>query len=312
MSEPDPLLESLRSLQPEEFEKFVAQIWECEGWETEFTTATADEGIDIVARKQFPIPQKHLIQAKRYDIGNRVSSSEIQQYASLRDQRQGVSQVIVVTTSSYTEQAERLAGDLDVTLIDKSELLKLIGVFDLEDAIPDVPGDTDVRGAVHPIIRASSLDFSEAGEEAPTDDADYLIDGGISSEQLADIIEFHLNRVDFEVALGFHENISIYYGDVPDNAEPEEGIMYSAGLLQIISRENERIQDAKEYIDSLEYSIVSEEKTEEGIVLTLTGDKMEGDALSLREEINRIEGILSHVFTGLEEIECITIGIKEE
>jgi restriction endonuclease Mrr len=109
-----------------EFEHFIADMWEKQGWETKVTTGSGDRGIDVVATQSEPVEQKHLIQAKRYSGGNTISSTEVQRYSSLRQQEDNVDAVIIVTTSRFSRQAREIAEDLNVKLIDGAEFSDLI------------------------------------------------------------------------------------------------------------------------------------------------------------------------------------------
>lgn len=75
------------------------------------------------------------VQAKRYGDGNNVSSRQIQQYASLPQQFNRVSSVTVVTTSSFTRQAQTAAQQLDVKCIDGDDLLQLIDRYNAHDIV---------------------------------------------------------------------------------------------------------------------------------------------------------------------------------
>jgi restriction endonuclease Mrr len=113
-------------MDPYEFEHFVADIWEQMGWETEVSSASADKGVDIIARKSRPYDQLILIQAKRYGPNSTVGSPDVQQYASLRQQYDGVDKVLIVTTNGYSRQAREIAENLNVKLIDGDGLVELI------------------------------------------------------------------------------------------------------------------------------------------------------------------------------------------
>jgi len=123
---PAQLKAVLQEMDPYEFEYFVGDLWERMGWETTVTTASADKGVDITARKSTPYHQLLLIQAKRYGPKTTVGSPEIQQYASLRNQFDGVDKVLLVTTNDYSRQAREIATDLNVKLINGDELVELI------------------------------------------------------------------------------------------------------------------------------------------------------------------------------------------
>ena len=116
----------LQEMDPYEFEYFVGDLWERMGWETTVSTASADQGVDITARKSTPYDQLLLIQAKRYGPNTTVGSPEIQQYASLRNQFDGVDKVLLVTTNDYTRQARETAEALNVKLINGDDLVELI------------------------------------------------------------------------------------------------------------------------------------------------------------------------------------------
>ncbi len=117
----------LQRMDPYEFERFVADLWERMGWSTEVSSASADEGVDVVARKSTPYDQTVLIQAKRYGPTTTVGSPDIQQYASLRHQYDGVDKVLIITTNEFTGQALDLAGRLNVKTIDGEQLAELVG-----------------------------------------------------------------------------------------------------------------------------------------------------------------------------------------
>jgi hypothetical protein len=121
----EELLSRLRDIDEYEFEELVADIWEQNGWETTVTTGSNDGGIDVIAQKSIPYPQKHLLQAKRYAAGNKIGRPDIQQYYSLKN-KPDVDAVAVVTTSSFSSQAEQAAKELNLKLIDSQKLCQII------------------------------------------------------------------------------------------------------------------------------------------------------------------------------------------
>ncbi|WP_226013609.1 restriction endonuclease [Halomicrobium salinisoli] len=124
----------MTDLDPIQFEKFVAELWARRGWETEVTSGSNDRGIDVIAEKHFPYEEKVLIQAKKYAQGNRVSGPEIQKYASLK-QRDGVDEVIIVTTSEFTAQAIELSQEYNIKLINGKTVLNMIIEGSAEDLL---------------------------------------------------------------------------------------------------------------------------------------------------------------------------------
>lgn len=133
--ERDNLLTHLRQIDEYKFEEFVAKLWEKYGWKTEVTSGSNDRGIDVVAEKSRPFHQKHLVQVKRWGGNNKVSGPEIQQYSSLRHRRSDIDAVVVVTTSSFSRQAKEEARDLNVKLVDGSDLYHIVSEVDAADLI---------------------------------------------------------------------------------------------------------------------------------------------------------------------------------
>jgi restriction system protein len=151
---------TLQGMDDYDFEHFVADLWERMGWETEVSTQSTDRGIDVVATRRSPYEEKALIQAKRYGPNTTVGSPAIQQYASLKHQRHGVDKVLVVTTNGFSGQAEELAHQLNVKLVDGTDLVELVEELDATDLVeryvpavrepkPETEPGTEVeRGAV--------------------------------------------------------------------------------------------------------------------------------------------------------------------
>jgi len=120
------LLTNLCNIDPYEFEYLISDLWTNLGWNTEVTTGSNDRGIDIIAKKTSPIEQKHLLQIKKNAPENTIGSPSIQQYSSLYQQENNVDSVVIITTSTFSEQAQKTAKDLNVKLINGNELCGLI------------------------------------------------------------------------------------------------------------------------------------------------------------------------------------------
>lgn len=135
--------ERLRSLSGNEFESFVADLWEARGWDATVTQASNDRGVDVRAVKTGPIEQTQLIQAKCYGPTTSVGSPDIQQYASLNQQDSNADSVVVVSTGSATEPARNLAADLNVKLVVADELDELIEDSAAADLVDEYVGAKD-------------------------------------------------------------------------------------------------------------------------------------------------------------------------
>ena len=117
--------DDLRSMKPKEFEHFIANLWEQDGWETDVTQQSKDSGIDIIATRDSPVSQKAAIQVKRYGESNRVGSTDVQQYSAL-ERQEGADFVAIVTSSSFTPSAHERAEELNVRLVDSDDLVEKI------------------------------------------------------------------------------------------------------------------------------------------------------------------------------------------
>ncbi len=127
----------LQQMDPYDFEHFVGDIWDRMGWRTTVSSASADEGVDVIARKSEPYDQTTLIQAKRYGPDTTVGSPAIQQYASLDQQIDGADEVVVVTTNEYTSQARDLAERLNVKLINGIDLARIVADVEAADLVDE-------------------------------------------------------------------------------------------------------------------------------------------------------------------------------
>lgn len=115
----------LRNMDEYKFEVFVGDLWKKQGWDTTVTQGSHDQGIDIIAEKDETFYQKHVIQAKRYAEDNNVGVRDIREYSSIFS-REKVDAVIIVTTSSFTSKARKEAEELNVKLVDGSDIYSTI------------------------------------------------------------------------------------------------------------------------------------------------------------------------------------------
>lgn len=120
------LKQKLQRLDSYQFEKLIADIWDAQGYDTSVRQASRDRGVDVEAVIKNPIKQRLFIQAKRHKEGNKIGSQKIRNYATLYQQDDTVDLVVVVTTSTFTEEAVRLAWDLDVKIIDWEGVMRKI------------------------------------------------------------------------------------------------------------------------------------------------------------------------------------------
>lgn len=107
-------LSKLRALSPREFEHWVAEAWESMGYTCTVTSKGQDSGIDVIAEKD---GERTLIQAKRY-TDSKVGIATVQRVAGLLvDSQFDASEVAIVTTSEYTDDAIERAEKIDTLMI---------------------------------------------------------------------------------------------------------------------------------------------------------------------------------------------------
>lgn len=168
----DELLAELRAIDPYEFEHLVADIWEYMGWETTVTNESQDGGVDIVARKDLPFPQKQLIQAKRYSHQNKIRLDDVQQYSSLylnRSSKRDVDADVValVTTSSLTQPARKKASEVNLRIVDGDDLTQMLVEWDLSTIVSDyINQDSDSTSELHADTTKSVEDYRDTFEWA--------------------------------------------------------------------------------------------------------------------------------------------------
>lgn len=149
LSKPD-FLREIKEMDPYRFEKFVAEVWDQQGFETTLRSKSGDRGIDVVAEDG---QQKHLLQVKRYTGGNKVGSEEVRKYATLYQQVGDADQVDIVTSGHFTDEALQLATDLSVGTVDGEELFYLVNSSAPEVAVKYLHSsdlEKDAAGVVSP------------------------------------------------------------------------------------------------------------------------------------------------------------------
>lgn len=122
----------LQTLDPVEFENVVLQMYRNFGWEATATSRSCDGGIDGNLLRN---GQRLILQCKRL-TSNKVGSPVLRDLlgAAVKEKATGG---ILVTTSSFTEEATKWAKGQPITLISGTELIGLIGqAFPLGSPVP--------------------------------------------------------------------------------------------------------------------------------------------------------------------------------
>jgi len=123
------LIEILRGLSPEGFEKVCRELLRESGFENvEITGGSADNGIDGFGTLELNpfVSFKVLFQCKRYKEGNSVSRAQVGDFRNAMIGR--ADKGIIITTSSFTHSAVREAnrdGAPQVELVDGAKLIAM-------------------------------------------------------------------------------------------------------------------------------------------------------------------------------------------
>ncbi|MDE6436926.1 MAG: restriction endonuclease, partial [Muribaculaceae bacterium] len=113
-------VEDLLELSPREFEHYVGELFFNLGFEVEVTPYSNDQGIDII---MFKGHEKYGVQCKRYK--GSVGSPDIQNFIGALDHLKA-DKGIFVTTGSFTFEAEKMASQHPIQLINRVDLANLI------------------------------------------------------------------------------------------------------------------------------------------------------------------------------------------
>jgi len=113
--------ESLLALSPEDFERLVAELFETYGHHTEVAGGTSDHGVDVIV--QSAQGEKWVVQCKRYagSVGEPVVRDL---FGTL--QHEEAQRAYLITTGSFTSQAQEWAEGKPIVLYDGEQLAKLI------------------------------------------------------------------------------------------------------------------------------------------------------------------------------------------
>lgn len=118
----------IQSLDPFEFERLVADVWEAKGYSTTIRSKTGDRGVDVVCEN---VGYKVIIQAKCYSDGNNVGINAVRNYATLYQQIPDANEVVIVTSGGFTKEAKAVADKLNVELVNGRILSDYMREYDI-------------------------------------------------------------------------------------------------------------------------------------------------------------------------------------
>lgn len=123
------LITRIHQIDPIDFEYFIADLLEADGWNTTVTEDQSYEkrGVDLIAKKSGPFSQKIAAQVKRYDPSNgRNGTTVIRSYNNIHEVVDGASISAIFATNEFTEDAHELAEETGLRLIDGAGLANFI------------------------------------------------------------------------------------------------------------------------------------------------------------------------------------------
>ena len=109
-------------MNPFHFEKFIGELFNDLGYQTEVTKSTGDFGVDVLLVKD---NIKTAVQVKRYGRENLVGVGDINQVIGGREYYK-CDKAIIITTSTFTKAGKKLAEQTSVELWDWNKLLNEI------------------------------------------------------------------------------------------------------------------------------------------------------------------------------------------
>lgn len=115
------------------FEQFLKRLFIYRGYNVSDTARTGDFGADLLLKKD---GRTTVVQAKRYN--NNVGSKALQEIYSARHHYKA-DEMMVVSNSHFTKQAQVMAEEQNIELIDREELIGMMNEIkeDLKERFQD-------------------------------------------------------------------------------------------------------------------------------------------------------------------------------
>ncbi|MDN5204504.1 restriction endonuclease [Fulvivirgaceae bacterium BMA10] len=123
--------ESIYDLTPRDFEEVIAEILAGYGWNVNLTSKTRDGGYDILAIKRdvTGLESTWVIECKKYDKFRKVGVELVRNIYGVKNHI-GVSNAAIVTTSEYTQDAQKFSDTkYDIQLIDINKIKEWINSY---------------------------------------------------------------------------------------------------------------------------------------------------------------------------------------
>ena len=120
--------DTLVHLNPSRFESLIADVLSRLGYRIDRSSASYDRGYDMRAIQSDPIEGEriYLVECKSYGSGKPVGLAPVRAAYEVKRQEEA-DELMIITNSSFTSGAKRVATDLtDLILVDRDRLLQWI------------------------------------------------------------------------------------------------------------------------------------------------------------------------------------------
>jgi restriction endonuclease Mrr len=134
-------LDELRRLDPYEFERFIADLFDAMGYDATAVGGTADRGIDVEIRRQDG-SKWGVAQCKRYDAQNKIRTDQVLEFGGAY-MLSGAERGFFLTTGVFTTHAKKTAnGYTWLTTFNGAQLVNYIESINrrIEEAAQTISG----------------------------------------------------------------------------------------------------------------------------------------------------------------------------
>lgn len=128
----EDLIRWLRGMKPDEFEEYIANLFNQLGYKTEKVGGSYDGGIDVIIKKDEEVGY---IQCKKF-ITREVPVGAVRDFYGAFIGKLATSKGYFISTNKFTLEAIRFAEDKPIELVDHFKLIKYIKMADKNNICP--------------------------------------------------------------------------------------------------------------------------------------------------------------------------------
>lgn len=165
--EKEEIKKEAKKMVPEKLKELVKLAWKFKGWDVNVIHQSEKQETDIIAKKD---GEKKLIQVERVPDNGTINTDKIREYSSFYLQKDNVESVCIVSTTSFSPQAQQLSRDLDIKTFDIGDIYDIIRATDTatdidrlnETQTEDIHGDAEEFKDVYEEFLQVNSRFSES------------------------------------------------------------------------------------------------------------------------------------------------------